>query len=157
LQTQTITIQGKPFNAPQPYAEGHTLTAVEASVLNQTYAENLRNNFAGKVKKNAEDREKDPSIPEYGSQEDFDAYAGSYSFNLRGTGGAKSDPVMSEARAMAKKAFFDAIRKRGGKPSELSTEQVNEAVTKLVSEKPIFLEKAKAIVATRTEALDLGI
>jgi len=46
-----LTVQGIRFPLPtQPrYAEGHVLTSVEASVLNQTFAENLRNNWANSI------------------------------------------------------------------------------------------------------------
>jgi hypothetical protein len=47
---EQITISGHSFNVPVRYEEGHELTAGEASALNQTYHENLRNNFAKKVK-----------------------------------------------------------------------------------------------------------
>jgi hypothetical protein len=45
-----ITIQGMVFSARQIFDEGHTLSAVEAGVLNQTRDENLRNNYAAKIK-----------------------------------------------------------------------------------------------------------
>ena len=45
-----ITIQGMGFAVPIVYAEGHPLTANQAAALNQVLAENLRNNFASKVK-----------------------------------------------------------------------------------------------------------
>ena len=44
--TDEITIAGQVFSVPVRYAAGHVLTEGEASALNQTYHENLRNNFA---------------------------------------------------------------------------------------------------------------
>ena len=46
----TITIAGKPFTVEPKFEAGHVLTANEASTLNQTWFENLRNNFAPKAK-----------------------------------------------------------------------------------------------------------
>ena len=45
-----ITVQGLVFPARQIFDEGHELTGVEAGVLNQTRDENLRNNYAAKIK-----------------------------------------------------------------------------------------------------------
>ena len=36
-------------NIPQPYAEGHAISAIEAKVLNQVFAENIGNNVRAKV------------------------------------------------------------------------------------------------------------
>ena len=49
MDFSTITIAGHAFQAPIKYAEGDTLEANEAGALNQTYHENLRNNFAKRV------------------------------------------------------------------------------------------------------------
>ena len=57
VQTKSITVQGFTLSVPVPYAEGHTLTEAEAAVLNQTLAENLRNNFGSQIKKSREDLE----------------------------------------------------------------------------------------------------
>ncbi len=67
MKTALITIQGANFNAPQPYDEGHVLTVNEASALNQVFAENLRNNFAARIKRSAEE-----TPPKVLTQEDFD-------------------------------------------------------------------------------------
>ena len=45
MTSKTITILGEKFEITAPYAEGQTLTAVEARVLNQTRAENIGNNL----------------------------------------------------------------------------------------------------------------
>ena len=59
---EQIIIQGVTFNVPTPYAEGHVLATNEASALNQLLHENLRNNFASKVKaKRGDDAERNLS------------------------------------------------------------------------------------------------
>ena len=42
---KSISISGTAFEVAEPYAEGHTVNAIEARVLNQTRAENIGNNF----------------------------------------------------------------------------------------------------------------
>ena len=49
-EQRRIKVEGLIFNAPAPYRQGHILNENEANTLNQTFAENLRNNFAKKVK-----------------------------------------------------------------------------------------------------------
>lgn len=132
--TQTITIAGKPFTVAARYAEGHTLSANEANALNQTYFENLRNNFANKAK-------------EGGTQEDFDAYASSYKFGERTGGGGSRDPVEVEAMNLARDAIKRSITAKGGKISDYTAAAISNAAAKLVESKPEYREKAKERVA----------
>src|SRR5215471_12844559 len=96
---EQITIAGKTFNAPVRYEEGHELTSGEANALNQTYHENLRNNFAKRVKDAIEAGGYDQSA----IQREFDSYAEKYEFGVRtGGGGSTRDPVLAEALAIAR-------------------------------------------------------
>lgn len=121
--TETITIQGYEFIAPAPYSEGHVLSAAEAGVLNQTYQENLRNNFAGKVKAAKEAAELEPGTEGYaafdheGMQALFSEYAAGYQFGVRrpGASSESKDPVISRAMVQARKLIRDKIRERGYK------------------------------------------
>lgn len=105
--TTSIMIAGDNFTVPQPYAAGHVLTANEASSLNQTYAENLRNNLAAKAK----------VLKEAGtySQDVFqgtvDDYAGEYEFGQRTGGGRSGDPIKTEAMAITRDLVRQAISK----------------------------------------------
>jgi hypothetical protein len=105
-----ITIQGVVFSAPSPYAVGHVLNENEASVLNQTFSENLRNNFAPKLKAVIDENTKAGvdalTIEQIGTlQTEFAAYAAAYKFGAVGAGGARgpADPIgdlaLSKARA----------------------------------------------------------
>lgn len=132
--TQTITIAGKPFLVIPRYAEGHVLTPNEASALNQTYFENLRNNFANKAK-------------EGGTQADFDAYAASYKFGERTGGGGSRDPIEVEAMNLARDAIKRSITAKGGKISDYTAAAISNAAAKLVESKPEYREKAKERVA----------
>src|SRR6476646_11844528 len=73
-----ITIQGQVFRVPLRYAAGHTLTEGEASALNQTLHENLRNNFAKKVNEGTE-----AGVPKETLQQQLDDYANDYQFGVR--------------------------------------------------------------------------
>lgn len=117
--SHTITISGKAFNVEPRYAEGHVLTANEASALNQTYFENLRNNFAGKAKEGAD-------------QAQFDEYVQSYQFGVRAAGGSR-DPVESEAMELARESVRDAIRRMGKKLADFKASQISAAAEKLLA------------------------
>lgn len=150
MQTTSITIQNRTFVVPQPYAEGHVLTAGEASALNQVLAENLRNNFASQIKRAAEDKE-NPRVLE---QADLDKYAESYKFGVR-TGGTKVivDPVLKEATKMAEVAVKNALKKRGTDLKTVSDENFDELVQGVLAKNPTFMEQAKIIVAARAGAV----
>jgi len=98
-----LIIQDVSFAAPTPYVEGHTLTANEAAVLNQTLLENFRNNFASTVKAAKEEAEKAGSpLDEEALQEKFETYAAEYEFGARRIGARSSvDPVEREAIKIA--------------------------------------------------------
>ena len=76
--SREITVQGQELTIEVPYEEGHTLTAAEASQLNQVYAENIGNNFRAKVKEMLEAGSNLEDI-----QIALDAYADVYEFGAR--------------------------------------------------------------------------
>jgi hypothetical protein len=129
----TITIAGHPFTVPSRYEEGHELTAGEASALNQTLRENVRNNLAKK---------------EGLTQEQVNEYATHYEFGVRTPGaGRQSDPVMAEAMRLAKALLKDKLKAAGKKAD---ADAINEAAKNLLSHAqygPPIMEKAKARVA----------
>jgi hypothetical protein len=136
---EQITIAGKTFNVPVRYEEGHELTAGEASALNQTYHENLRNNFAKRVK----DAEEADKFDQDGLQAELDAYAEGYQFGVRMGGGPTRDPVMSEAMAIAKVQIRQALRKKGISLNSVKAQALTEAAKKLVDKNPQIMELAK--------------
>lgn len=144
--TQQITIQDWLATIPAPYATGHTLNENEAGAFNQLFAENVRNNFAKKVKDAREKAEKD------GAQVDFEAlqaelndYSASYEFGARkGGGGGDStlpkDPVQRAAHILAR----DKIRAHAkAKGKKLTPEQVATLVPQLLEKNPSIMEEAK--------------
>lgn len=144
---EQITIAGSAFNVPVRYEEGHELTAGEASALNQTYHENIRNNLAKLAKEGLL------------TQEKVDEYAGSYQFGIRAAGaGVTRDPVMSEAMRIAKKQIAELLKKSGKKVGDYTVETINGAAKALLAKDPAIMELAKQRVAEQ-QALasqDLG-
>lgn len=138
---EQITIAGKVFSAPVRYEEGHELNANEAAALNQTYHENLRNNFAKRVK----DAIEAGSFDEEAFQTEFDAYAQAYEFGVRtGGGGVTRDPVMSEALNIARGKIKAALKK---KSQSATAAAITEAAKRLVAKNPALLELARQRVA----------
>lgn len=141
--TEQITIAGEVFHAPVRYEEGHELTAGEAAALNQTFHENLRNNFAKRVK----DAKDNGSFDAEALQTEFNKYAEDYAFGIRtGGGGAVRDPVMAEAMNIARGQVRAAIKKKGLKLADVQATAITNAAKKLLEKNPEILELARARV-----------
>lgn len=156
-----ITIQGLGFIVPQPFAEGHVLTAGEASALNQTFAENLRNNFASEVKEAKDkwkvDQGNDPKAEGFDKievpldqldkdtlQEKFDAYAAEYEFGVRRSGTRVIvDPVEREAYKIAEKRIKDALKAKNIKLDSVPKEKMEEYVEGVLAKYPEIRDEAK--------------
>lgn len=153
--TEQITIAGEVFDAPVRYEEGHELTAGEAAALNQTFHENLRNNFAKRVK----DAKDNGSFDLEALKTEFATYADEYAFGIRtGGGGATRDPVLAEAMNIARGQVRAAIRKKGLKLADVQATAVTNAAKKLIEKNPSILELARERVE-ETKAVstdDLG-
>lgn len=150
---EQITIAGQTFNVPVRYEEGHELTENEAGALNQTYHENLRNNFASRVKDGVAAGK---SIEDL--QSELDTYAESYQFGVRvGGGGRTGDPVLREAMLIAKAKITEHLRKKGVKMKDVDSKTVSEAAKKLIARSPEIMELAKQRVeeAKSAAATDL--
>lgn len=145
MNTQDIVIQGRTFQGPAPFAEGYVCTAADAAALNQTLAENLRNNFAARMKKAAEEGQQL-------SQADFDAYAADYSFGARQPRAVKN-PVDAEERKLAKAAVFDKLRLKGIKPKSVAEDTMDGYIAMAVATGK-FRAEAERIVAAKVDAKD---
>lgn len=113
---KTITIQGLNFDVSAPYSEGHSLTEAEARALNQTRAENIRNNMAKTIKEAKEKHGE--TLPAEVAEELRAAvakYDTEYEFTLNvGGGGARvTDPVEAEAIKIARAAIRAQAKKEG--------------------------------------------
>ena len=153
VETTEITIQQLLFTVPKPFAEGHTLTANEANVLNQTLHENLRNNYASAVKKAKEEANgADPDMAEL--QTGLDAYIKEYEFGVRrsGGGGVSIDPIDRKALALAKDQVKRAIKAKGLKVTEVGNERITELAEGLLEKNPSIREQAKTIIELERQA-----
>lgn len=126
----TLTIASRAFTVKPRYAAGHTLSEAEAVALNQTFFENLRNNFAKQAKDGAD-------------QAKFDEYAKAYAFGVRSVGGGSRDPIHAEALNLAREAIKNQLQSKGIKLSAYTQAQYTAAAEKLVAEKPEYLTVAK--------------
>jgi len=154
---KSITVQGLLLSAPQPYDEGHELTANEAGALNQTFLENLRNNYAAKIKKFCEDAGAEDSTALTPTQHaeiqaDFDGYCEGYEFGVRG--GRESDPVRAQAIQLAMERVRAALKAKGHKLSDVGPEKIRDLAENAVNTNSAFMEKAAEIVAARAGAAD---
>lgn len=140
---KNITVGDFSLAAPMPYAEGHTLTAGEASAMNQLFHENLRNNFGAKLK-GLKERGETPTAEK--AQEDFTAYAAEYEFGVRKAGGgaaAPSDPVEREALNLAKGIVRQALTSQGYKLKDVGIETIERLAGDLLKSQPKILEEAQ--------------
>jgi hypothetical protein len=170
MSTKEITIQGLPFNVSQPYSEGHVCTEAEAKALNQTRAENIRNNTASKVKALLEGLAPDESgtitVPAEVMKTAIEAvaeYDAAYVFSLASVGGGRkiTDPVEAEARRMAKAAITEKLRAKGQLVKNVDPDALANAIAKL-AESPAIQKAAKKAVADRqnlasTDLEELGL
>lgn len=126
-----LTIAGQTFDVPEAaIVIGEPKTEGEVQVLQQVRRENIRNNFAARVKKATEEgytQEKHQEL-----QAALTEYANGYAFGVRSAGGGTRivDPVEREARRecgeVIKAAYF---AKKG---ERLKGEALSEAVDKLM-------------------------
>jgi len=155
-----ITIQKATFSVIQPYAEGHVLTANEANVLNQTLAENLRNNFSKTVKDEVEKSGGDvTAINLKDLQKGLDAYTKEYEFGVRrsgGGGGRTMDPVERKAMDIARAKVREFIKAKGYKVSDVKGGKITELARQLLEKTPAIMEEAKRqIEAAQAVATDV--
>lgn len=142
--TGEFKVQGEMLTIIKPFAEGHVCTAAEAGVLNQVLAENTRNNWADRVKKALEEGNFDKGA----MQAEIDEYLESYDFGVR-RGRGPSDPVEREALNMAKDLIRGALRKKGFKIADISTDEINRLADEALVKNPEIAKEAKRRVDNR--------
>jgi hypothetical protein len=139
---ETYTIAGETFLVPMPYRHGHVLNEGEANALNQTFAENVRNNLTSKLKEEKEAGSYEASV----FQARLDEYCDSYEFGVRTGGGRSSDPVMAEAMAIARDLVRKAIVKKGIKLSDVKASNITDLAKQQIEKNPAILATARARV-----------
>jgi hypothetical protein len=127
VSTSTITIAGQEFTVKSPYTEGHTLNGAEARALNGLLHENLRNNFAKRVKDGMSSGQSRDDL-----QSALDQYSGTYTFEAKRVGGAgrTSDPYRREAKAIAKNAIIASLKRQGKDPKQIESAKLLDAIEK---------------------------
>ena len=160
-----ITIAGLRLNVPSPYSEGHVLTEAEAKVLNQTLAENLRNNFAKTAKKFIEDAVEIDNVDLDAAQEALNTYIEGYEFGVRQVAGrATQSPVERMMLTVARERVKEAIKRAGHSLKQVSKEKIDALVEQLISrdsdsireEAEVRIEAKKAAADSTSEKLDLA-
>jgi PP-loop superfamily ATP-utilizing enzyme len=169
--TREITIQGFAFSVPAPFSEGHTVTAGEASALNQTLAENIRNNLAKTIDKAVEAAAKANAIDVKDVtaghldldelQGKVNEYVQEYEFGVRAGGGRNiTDPVEREAMNIARTKVREALKSKGYVLAEIPKETIDKLAEDLVEANPAITDEAKRRVeSTKSFAvgeIDLG-
>jgi hypothetical protein len=155
-----ITIQGAVFLIPNRYAEGHVLTKGEADALNQTFAENIRNNVVARAKKAADTVAEGSEASVAITQELIDTYAAEYVFGVRkSTRKVDKNPVEVEERRLARQAVNDAIKRKGLKLKDIADETYEGYVTAAIATGR-YRAQAEQIVAIKrgmSTGLDLDL
>lgn len=152
-----ISIHDQTFQVSAPYAEGHTLTAIEAKVLNQVRAENVANNFRKRVKAAVEGT----PMKEGGEVESLDAvkaafaeYDSKYTFAMPGSGARSEpiDPVEREARKIARQAIKDALAAQGRKLKEIDEDTLEAAIDRAAEQEDIVKEAKRRVKSQKAAA-----
>lgn len=147
-----ITIQGVKFNVPQPYRGGKPLSKNEAVALNQALVDNVRQNFAARMKYA---KKKEQPIP---GQDEFNAYLSEYEFGVkparRGTK-APVDPVQKEAERLAWEMLKPAIAAAGHEVKGIDPDKKAELIAGALEKKPELREEAARRV-NATASIDLS-
>ena len=138
------TINGLQFEISEPYTEGHTITAIEARVLNQTRSENIGNNTRAKIKEMQEANASEQEISDYVSSVDTD-----YVFTAAGVSASrKLDPVEKEAVKIARDLLRAHLATSGRKltvaPEGMTDEEWDDKVAAEVERIAALDEVVKA-------------
>lgn len=159
--TQTFSVKGVDLECHEPFTsevvqklQGEELENV-ANTLNQTWKENLRNNFAKAVedaKKEAKENGRDLDVGAL--QKELSEYEASYFFGKGGGGGFRpADPIEAEAMRLARDAVEKALKDKGYKTKDISRRMVTDLAKKTLEgpNGPAFQKRAQANVKAQQE------
>ena len=150
-----IRIYETEFSVPQPYAEGQSLSAIEAKVLNQCFAENIANNQRKFVKAAMDGGDDAPTMDEVVAG--FAEYAAAYEFSEAAAGGSRSTktPLEREAEKIAKQLVNKKLRDSKRTKKDVSDDDYAAAVAKLAEDDKV-LKIAKRRVKENEELAALN-
>jgi hypothetical protein len=158
-----VVIAGQSFQIPEPFTTEHLSGAstlgdptILASVMNQTFAENIRNNFASKVKAAKAAAEKaGTEIDVAALQTELDTYVAEYEFGVRRSGGGAktfANPVEQEMYNQAREKVKEALRKKGITLKNVEKEQLEGLISGVMEKHADVLRaNAEKIIAMREE------
>jgi hypothetical protein len=153
MPIRPFTVQGVELQIPEPFKAGHTCTEGEASSLNQTLVENVRNNLANDVAEALKRGEAAQQI-----QKLVDEYVAEYEFGVKRGGLRISDPIESAAREIAIEYAKRAVRKAGKVLKDYGMDQIRADAERALADPtlgPKIRAKAEQVAAAKAEALDL--
>jgi len=148
------------FELSAPYVEGHTVSAIEARVLNQTRAENIGNNVRAKIKEMQEAGNTEQEIVDYVTGVD-----GAYEFTAAGVSASRRlDPVEREATKLARELLKQHLAASGRKltvaPEGMTDQEwddkVSEHVERLASNEELLKVAKKNVDAKAKQAATLA-
>lgn len=143
------TIGGLSVQVPEPYAEGHPLTAAEAAMLNQTFAENISNNMRSKA---ANEDGTPLSADEF--QAAVDEYVAAYEPGVRQGGGGGGQraltPVEVEVRNLATAKLKEILKGKGLKQKDINFTEVRDRI--IEQHRDALTAQAEKVVRAREKA-----
>lgn len=145
----SFTISKLNFSIAEPFNEGDTITEGEASSLNQTLRENVRNNLASEIDEELEKAKKAGEEPNLVAlQARVDGYVKDYEFGVRtGGGGRISDPVEAKALEMARDKVRDKIKANPAlKITAFKAAEITAYARQVLEKNPAIREQAKTLV-----------
>ena len=146
--TRARTIGGVEVQVPQPYAEGYVLSAAEAAMLNQTFAENISNNMRSKAEKDG------TALTAEQFQPLIDEYVAGYEPGVRsggGGGGARAlTPVEVEVRNLATAKLKEILKSKGLKQKDINFVEVRDKI--IEQHRDALTAQAEKVVKAREKA-----
>ncbi len=149
----TFNVQGVLLEVPEPFKSGDIYLDNEASVQNQTYRENVRNNKAAEIAAvieasgyTKEEKEAGKALPDgvlAECQAIIDAAVETYVFGERTGGGRTADPVRSRALVHAKKLVGDKWKEMGRKTKDYTSKDLSTAAAKVLADNPALMDFAR--------------
>jgi len=143
-----LTIKGVSLKFSLPFYDGYRLRQNDADVLNQTYRENLSNNFRKVVEEAIEKGNADPQA----LQKELDEYVISYDFGVRVGGFKSADPIETQAITLAKMLAKKALRQQGVKTKDIDNERLASVAREILEKNPSLRARAETIVKAKNAA-----